>query len=126
MEDLDTDKLVKAYIKIRDARAELKRKDDEMKADMAELETMLLDITKQTNSTSINTTSGTVIRSVETRYWAQDWDAMHRFIKEHDALHLMEKRIAQKNMADFLSANPELLPEGLNSESKYAISVRRK
>jgi len=38
----------------------------------------------------------------------------------------LEKRIAQTNMATFLEENPDLLPPGLNVDSKYTISIRRK
>ena len=46
-------------------------------------------------------------------------------MKENDALDLLEKRIAQTNMANFLQENPTLVPPGLNSNSEYAISVRK-
>jgi len=38
---------------------------------------------------------------------------------------LLEKRIAQGNMAKFLEENPGLLPPGLNSNTEYGISVRK-
>lgn len=74
---------------------------------------------------SVNTEEGTVILSTKTRYSTQDWDAFKEFVKENDALDLYEKRIAQTNMATFLQENPTLVPPGLNSNSEYAISVRK-
>jgi hypothetical protein len=74
---------------------------------------------------SVNTAEGTVILSTKTRYSTQDWDAFKEFMKENDALDLLEKRIAQTNMATFLQENPTLVPPGLNSNSEYAISVRK-
>lgn len=74
---------------------------------------------------SVNTEEGTVILSTKTRYWPQDWDAFKEFVKEHDALDLFEKRVAQTNMATFLQENPTLVPPGLNSSSEYAVSVRK-
>jgi hypothetical protein len=50
---------------------------------------------------------------------------MYRFIKDHDAVELLERRVAQLNMKTFLQENPGLLPEGLNVDSKYSITVRR-
>jgi hypothetical protein len=50
---------------------------------------------------------------------------MHRFIREHDAIDLLEQRIHQTNMRTFLSEHPNLIPEGLNVDSKYTITVRR-
>jgi hypothetical protein len=50
---------------------------------------------------------------------------MHSFIKEHDAIHLLEQRIHQTNMQEFLRDNPGTLPQGLNADSRYSITVRR-
>jgi hypothetical protein len=50
---------------------------------------------------------------------------MYRFIKEHDAPELLERRIAQGNFKEFLKDNPDKLPEGLNVDSRYSITVRR-
>jgi hypothetical protein len=50
---------------------------------------------------------------------------MYSFIREHDALELMEQRLHQTNMKQFLTEHPELLPDGLNVDSRYAITVRR-
>jgi len=38
----------------------------------------------------------------------------------------MEKRIHQGNMRLFLEENPDLLPPGLNVDSEYTVTVRRK
>jgi hypothetical protein len=74
---------------------------------------------------SVRTDEGTVMLSTKTRYNTQDWDAFKEFMKEHDALDLLEKRIAQGNMAQFLEANPGVVPAGLNTFTEYAVSVRK-
>jgi len=50
---------------------------------------------------------------------------MYEFIKEHDATHILEKRIHNDNMKEFLAENPDLCPNGLQSDRKYVISVRK-
>jgi tRNA U34 5-methylaminomethyl-2-thiouridine-forming methyltransferase MnmC len=50
---------------------------------------------------------------------------LKEFIKEHDAIDLLEKRIAQGNMATFLQDNPGVFPPGMNSVTEYQISVRK-
>lgn len=123
------DKLTKIYIKIRDAREGLARKYEEDDADLkAQLETIkssILDVCKALNVDSLKTQYGTVSRTVKTRYWPTDWDAMHHFIKEHDALDLLERRVHQTNMKTFLSEHPDVRPPGLNADSSYDVSVRR-
>ena len=126
---MDASQLVKVYVKIRDAR-DAKRK--EMEEEVATLETQLelveeqlLDICKTTGQNGGKTDYGSFTRSVKTRYWPSDWDSMYRFVKEHDAPELLERRIHQGNFKEFLQANPDKLPTGMNIESKYSITVRR-
>jgi hypothetical protein len=96
---MDASQLVKVYVKIRDAR-DAKRK--EMEEEVATLETQLelveeqlLDICKTTGQNGGKTDYGSFTRSVKTRYWPSDWDSMYRFVKEHDAPELLERRIHQ-------------------------------
>ena len=74
---------------------------------------------------SIRTKAGTIIRSVKSRYWTNDWDSMYDFIEETGAYGLLEKRLHQTNMKEFLLENPDLLPRGLNVENQYTVVVRR-
>lgn len=124
-----TEKLVKAYIKMRDARAvlsaEYEAKDKEIKDQMELIEHTLLDVCKRAGADSIKTGAGTVIRGVKTSYWTSDWESMHNFIKENQALDLLERRIAQRAMGEFLKANPDKMPKGMNVETKYSVTVRR-
>lgn len=129
-ETIPTEKLVKAYIKMRDARsvlsAEYEAKDEEIKKQMQVIEQHLLEVCKKAGADSVKIHGvGTIIRGVKTQYWTSDWEAMHNFIKENDAVELLERRIAQKAMGEFLQANPDKMPKGMNVDSKYTITVRR-
>jgi hypothetical protein len=123
------DRLVKVYIKMRDKRTELKRayeeQDNEIVEQMEVITKKLLDTCVEIGASSFKTPFGTVTRTVKTRYWPSDWEAMHAFIKEHDALSLLEQRVHQTNMKQFLTDNPNLLPPGLNADHTYDVSVRR-
>ena len=59
-------------------------------------------------------------------YWTNDWDSMYKFVLEHEALELFDKRLNQTHVKQFLEENPDLLPKGLNVNSEYVISVRKK
>ncbi len=125
----DLDQLTAIYLKIRDTRAENKREFENVDKDLEEQQKMLaeqmLDSCKEIGADSIKTPHGTIIRSVKSKYWTGDWDSMYNFIKEHNAFGLLEKRLHQTNMKDFLNENPDALPMGLNVESEYTIVVRR-
>jgi len=123
------DKLTAIYIKMRDAKDTLTSKYKAEYADieeqMAVLESEMLAICKNMNADSIRTKAGTIVRSVKSRYWTNDWDSMYDFIEETGAYGLLEKRLHQTNMKEFLLENPDLLPKGLNVENQYTVVVRR-
>ena len=123
------DRLTAIYIKMRDAKdkltADYKQQYADLEEQMTVLELEMLEICKNMNADSIRTKAGTIVRSVKSRYWTNDWDSMYQFIKENDAYGLLEKRLHQTHMKEFLSENPDLLPMGLNVESEYTVVVRR-
>lgn len=123
------DKLAKIYRKLRGKIAELTQEYDTqvetLKAQQDEIKNAMKDQMKALGVTSVRTPEGTVVLSVKTRYSTQDWDEFKKFILANEALELLEKRIAQNNMAQFLEENPGSMPPGLNSSSEYDISVRK-
>jgi len=131
MEDeaLPADKLVAAYRKIRSAidAKEAAHKDEitNLKGLLDKVSAKLLDICNEQNVDGLKTSQGTVTRRTVTRYWTSDWESMYRFIKEQDAPFLLEQRIHNTNMKQFIEENPETLPIGLNADTKYAITVRK-
>ena len=129
MDEVSTSKLSAIYLKIRDARSELKAKyeedDKKLEEQIDVIEAKLLEICKATDADSIKTQAGTVMRRVATRYWTNDWESMYNFVKENDAYGLFEKRISQTNMKQFLEENPDKFPKGMLLDSQYKITVRR-
>tara|TARA_R110000796_G_scaffold63252_1_gene146329 strand:- start:5794 stop:6189 length:396 start_codon:yes stop_codon:yes gene_type:complete len=124
------EKLTKVYIKIRDKRAEIsanfKEEDDNLKRQQDVVKSTLLDHCKTHGVESVRTSEGMFYRSKKTRYWTSDWESMHKFILEHGAPEFLEKRLNQTVVREFLQDNPDVLPAGLNAESEYTVSVRRK
>ena len=128
--DISVDKLVAAYIKIRNARealiAEYDREIAAYDADMKTLKEKLLEISKESGVTSFKTEHGTAYRTIKNRYWTNDWESFYGFMREHGAMELLEKRIHQTNMREFLEDHPEAHPPGLNVDQEYEITIRRK
>lgn len=129
-ETIGVDKLVSVYIKLRDRKAELQKefseKEAALDAKMDLVKAALLDHCNTANVESVRTTAGTFYRTMKQRFWTSDWGSMNNFIMENDALDLLEKRIHQTNMRTFLEEHPDKLPPGLNVDSEYTITVRRK
>lgn len=119
------EKLMQAEINIRDAIAELENQVKDLKAKREKIQSALNDICRQMNVDGLKTSVGTLTRSIKTRYWTDDWPSMYQFLKEHDALELMEKRIAQGNMKTFLAENPDILPPGIQQQNEFSIVIRR-
>ena len=128
-EEIPVDKLVAVYIKMRDKRAELLREyedqDEAVKQQMEVVEGRLLDLCKTIGVDSLKTKHGTVMRGVKTRYWTSDWQSMHNFIMENKMPDLLEKRVSQSTMKQLLEENPDIMPKGMNIDSRYAVTIRR-
>lgn len=128
-EEVSVDKLVAVYIKMRDKRSELLKEyetaDSVVKEQMEVVEGKLLDLCKTIGADNIKTKHGTVIRGVKTRYWTSDWASMHKFILEHQMPDLLEKRVSQSTMKQLLDENPDMMPPGMNVDSKYSVTIRR-
>jgi hypothetical protein len=127
---IPVEKLVGAYTKIREKRAEISAKFKEEDGSLAEqqdkIKRALLDYCKDQGVDSVRTASGLFYRTIKQRYWTSDWSSMHAFIMDHNLPDFFEKRLNQTNVRQFIEENPDLIPAGLNVDSEYVISVRKK
>lgn len=128
-QDQTIEEMVAIYIKIRNAIAE---KEEQHKAELEAIKEQfdlvsnkLLEICNAQNVEGFKTSAGTVSRRITSRYWTSDWESFHSFVREHDALSLLEQRIHQGNMRQFIEENPDEFPMGLQADRKYTIQVRK-
>jgi|TARA_R110000764_G_scaffold134075_1_gene222165 phage pi2 protein 07 len=123
-------KLTGTYIKIRDKRNEVKAAFDKEYERLSEQQDLikqkLMDHCKEHGVESVKTGAGLFYRTTKTKYWTNDWEQMHEFILEHKVPELLERRVSQKAIAQYLEENPDKLPKGLNSVTEYTINVRKK
>ena len=84
-EGINLDTLTAMYIKIRDV---VRDKEEKHAEDMQELKehldavsARLLAICNEQNADSIRTSSGTISRRIQSRYWTTDWESMYAFIE---------------------------------------------
>jgi hypothetical protein len=126
---ISAEELAKIYIKIRDAKeATVERHKQELADFNEQLEAIaeeMLELCKALDVSSMRTSEGTIIRKVTTNFNTNDWGSMFQFVKEHDAFGLLQQRLHQANLKQFLEEHPDLLPPGLWSDSKYTIVVKR-
>ena len=122
---INIDRLVKIHAKIK---AKMEALDSELavlEEQRTEVRNAIKDLMRAQNLQTVKTTSGTVSLVTTTRYNTADWDSFKAFILAHQVPDLLEKRIAQTNMATFLEENPGVLPPGLNAVTSYDVRVTK-
>jgi len=119
------DKLARIYVKMRVAIQDLDKQIETIKAQQQDVKNAMKDQMMALGTKSARTEFGTITLKEKTRFYTQDWDSFKKFVVEHDAVDLLEKRIAQTNMQTFLEENPDLHPPGLSSTSEFDISVTK-
>jgi len=93
---------------------------------MSVLEAQLLDLCNQIGADSIKTSVGTVMRNLKERYWSKDWENFYKFVLEHKAVELLERRVHQTNMKSFMSEHlGEGLPPGIDVMREFTVTVRK-
>lgn len=128
-EQIPLDKLIKVYRKIRDRinvlTQEYETEVEGLKELQDDIAKEMKDILLSLGQKSANTKFGTIILGTKTRYTTNDWDAFKKFVLEHEVVELLEQRIAQLNMTQWLKENPTLIPPGLDQATEYTVTVRK-
>lgn len=130
MSAVDIEEVVGAYLNLRSERdrilKEYEAADALLKADMLEIERLLLSTCNEMNVNSINTSQGTVIRRLTERYICKDWENLKKFVLENQAVEILEKRIHQGNFKQFMSEHEDDgLPPGVDVMREYNVSIRK-
>lgn len=125
MTEYNPDVLAGTYIRMRTRIAELEQQITEIKLQQQVVTDKLLALCNEQGANTISTDEGTVSRRLQSSYWTSDWESFYQFVDEHSACHLLEKRIHNGNMKEFLEANPDAIPTGLQASQKYVIHVRK-
>ena len=129
-EDMSVERLTGVYIKIRDARtalaAKFKAEDGELQEQLEQIKRALLDYCETNGLESARTTAGTFYRTVKTRYWTSDWESVYKFVIDQNMPELFEKRLNQTVLKEIIEEDPDFALPGLNSDSEYVITVRKK
>ena len=128
-EAVSIEELVEAYRKVREAIA--KRKEafetqmEKLEKSLEVISSSILEFCNEHNLDSVKTPMGTVSRRVQSRYWTNDWESMYNFVVENNVPFILEKRIHNGSMQQFLDENPDLMPMGLQLDRKFVIQVRK-
>ena len=124
-EKLNAAQLVRVYTKIRDRRRELEAQVEALKEQQDTIAAHMLDICKDQDASTIRTEFGTISRRTKKHFWTSDWESFYKFVKQHDAFSLLQQRINDGNMKEFLESNPEMVPPGLNADIQQTVVVTK-
>ena len=126
---MDISKLIKTYIRIRDEPSALKadysEKDSNLLKQQDTIKEAINEYADMNKVDRAGTSEGMFYRTTKTRYWTSDWESMYKFVVENKVPEFFDKRLNQKNVREYLDENPDKLPEGLNVDTEYVISVRK-
>lgn len=125
MTDIDIDKLVNVYLKMQDKKTELETQFKQLEKQMRTVKVAINDFMRESKLDSVRSSAGLAYRTVKTTYMPTDWDLMHQFVIEHKLPQLLEKRLHQGNVKEYLEEHPDDPPPGLNANTEYSVTVKR-
>jgi len=126
---ISTDRLVKLFIKIRNARAaatrEYEAKDTELKASLKLVEVELLRRAQESGVTGFAVNGvGTTYTNEEMHVSIGDDRAFFDFVRETGDLDFFERRVTVKHVKDYMETNKGELPPGLHIFRELRMRVR--
>ena len=125
---MDVATLTEKYVKIRDARLQLKKefeeKDRELKGLLEKIEGVMLKSLSDATIDSMKTSAGTVYRQIDMYPIGSDWPTFYAFVKDNDAFEALERRIKKGFVADYIEEHGEP-PPGVSTRQEYVVRVRR-
>lgn len=126
---IDLNKVTKAYLRLRDARDELRRDytdaDNKLKEKQELLEASMLSFLNGTQQESSRTLSGTVYKQEEIIPTGSDWERFYEWVKENDAFDALERRIKKGFVAEHMREHEGAPPPGVSVLRRYVVRVRR-
>ena len=129
MDTPSVDTLCRVYVKIRDKKQTIQKEADEqieaLDAQLKEVAGAIKEIMRAAGTTSMKTPHGTAYMQPKTKYYAMDWSVFGQWIIQNQAIELMEKRVAQANMAQWVKEHPSNVPPGLQADTELTVTVRK-
>jgi hypothetical protein len=126
---LPRDKLVKLYVKTREAKAaaarEAKAKELYFDAIMDKAEAVMLDSCLKSGETGFTTPFGTTYIQQTVKVSLADDEAFFNFVRETGDLDMFERRVASKHVQDYMTLNGGVAPPGLSLFRENVLRVRK-
>lgn len=130
MQDIDINRVTKAYLAIKAERTRQRHAWEEanaaLEADEDKLKVLMLQMLNATGAKSIATEAGTIYRTERVKPSAADWTAVYSWIMaDPERFELLEKRLKSTFVKQFMDENEGNIPPGVNIHREFEVSVRR-
>lgn len=121
---LTTGQIVKRMVEVRDERRRISSRDKELIEEWRSLETELITRLDEQDMDKASTADGTASISETVLPQVVDWDAFYEYMKEEDALHLLQRRPAAAAFRE-LNDSGVAIP-GVDPYTQRTIGLRKK
>lgn len=119
------DRMVRAYLNIREARSAIKKeyeaRDADLKAQLGRIENAIMANLQETGAESVRTEYGTAYTQTTTKASIADWSA---FSQWENAIEFMERRVKASMVREYLDDHGEL-PPGVDVYNELNIRIRK-
>lgn len=128
--DFPVEKLVKLFVKTREAKAAANReaedKEKEFNRILEACENTLLKKADETGSEGFKTPFGTTFTAIDTKITIADHDAFGKFVLAQNDLSFFQSRVSSKHVEEFMKKHEsETPPPGLNLYRTRVMRVRK-
>ena len=122
------DTLVEGYIKLRDAKAELKAEYERNLAPiedaMSKIEVKLMHTLDSQGLEAVKTSAGTAYTTTKTSCGVADWDAFLTFVQKGGLWNMLNHAANKTAVEEYRQANDDL-PPGVNWRVERVVQIRR-
>lgn len=122
------DKLIRAYRKIRDARADLKAQYEEADAKLVAqqevIKAELIKLMTTTGVTKLATPDGIAFMQEKLKASIADWSDFSEWVITNQALDMLEKRVRSKAVEEYIETHGTT-PPGINVYREFDVVIRK-
>lgn len=128
MSEINASKIIQAFVQLRDKRAEMRHaweeEDKKLEEKQDKCKAWLAKTMADVGTDQLKGADGTAFRQVKSRFNGKDWPSIWNFIKENDRFDMLQKRLGETALKNYLEETGTL-PPGVDVFQEYEIVVRR-
>lgn len=128
MANVTVDKVIQAFVKLREQRSSLKaaytEEDELLKAKMDKLDAWLMTQMQNTGATQLGSEHGTAYQQTVYKGNCSDWPTFWKWISANGRFDMMEKRVSIKSIQEYFQESGEM-PPGINVSPELKVIVRK-